>query len=102
MAADARLRAREGEGVRNEAGERERVRVGLKKSWGAWVSDVGGLHGARGRGSAAVAGKTELTGLAHCVAGESERVGERSTTPTRRGTPRVFIFCPITSMDLSR
>jgi hypothetical protein len=39
--------ARVGESVRNEAGERERVRAGLKKSWGAWVSDMGSLHDAR-------------------------------------------------------
>jgi hypothetical protein len=70
--------------VRNEAGERERVWAGLKRSWGAWASDVGGLHGARGRGSVAVVGKTELTGLAHCAMRESEHAGERSMTLTRR------------------
>jgi hypothetical protein len=30
--------------VQNEAGERERVRAGLKMSWSAWASNVGGLH----------------------------------------------------------
>jgi hypothetical protein len=40
-----------------------------------WSSDVGGLHGARGRQSAAVAGKSELTRGHHVVAIESERAG---------------------------
>ena len=60
------------------------MRAGLKRSWGEWASDVGGLQGTLGRGSAAVVGKTELIGLAHHVARESEHVGEWSTTLTRR------------------
>jgi hypothetical protein len=75
---------RESESVRNEAGEREWVRAGLKESWDAWESDVGGVHGARGRESLAVAGKTDLTGLVHRATGESERAGERSTALMRR------------------
>jgi hypothetical protein len=70
--------------VRNEVGEREWVRAGFKESWGAWESDVGGVHGARGRESLAVAGKTYLTGLAHRTTRESERASERSTTLMRR------------------
>jgi hypothetical protein len=38
----------------------------------------------RGRGSAAVLGKTELTRLSHCTARESERAGERFVALTRR------------------
>jgi hypothetical protein len=33
--------------VRNEAGEREQVWAGFKKSWGTWASDMGGLHDVR-------------------------------------------------------
>jgi hypothetical protein len=48
---------------------------GIKRSWGVWSSDVGGLHGERGRQSAAVAGKSELTRGHHGAAIESERAG---------------------------
>jgi hypothetical protein len=54
------------------------VRAGLKKELGH-VDERRGRsprHG-RGRGSAAVEGKTELTWLAHRAARESERADER-------------------------
>jgi hypothetical protein len=57
---------REGKHGQNEAGEGERVRVGLKKKLGHMGRRRGrSSRHARGRGSAAVAGKTELTRLSH-------------------------------------
>jgi hypothetical protein len=71
--------------VRNEAGERERVRARLKRELGR----VGERHGqsprrTRGRGPAAVAGKMGLTWLAHRVARESGHMGERFVALTRQ------------------
>ena len=53
------------------------------------LGHVGERHGrsprrALGCGSKAVAGKIELTGLAHRVARETKRAGKRSTAMTRR------------------
>jgi hypothetical protein len=39
---------REGEHGQNEAGEGERVRVGLKKKLGTWAGDVASPPGVRG------------------------------------------------------
>jgi hypothetical protein len=71
---------REGEHGQNEAGEGERVRARHKKELG----HVGRRRGrssrrARGRGSAAVAGKMELTRLAH----GAEREGGRGVNGSR-------------------
>ena len=74
---------RERERGRNEAGERERVRAGLKQE----LEHVGEGHGrsprrARRRGSTTVAGKTELTRLAHGA--ETRACGRRQLTLTWR------------------
>jgi hypothetical protein len=53
---------------------------GSKESWVRGRSP----RRTRGRGSAAVAGKTELTRLSHCTARESEHTGERFVALTRR------------------
>jgi hypothetical protein len=59
--------------VRNEAGERERVRTGFKRELGCMGRRPGrSPRQMRGRGSVAVAGKTKLTGQAHRVARERE------------------------------
>jgi hypothetical protein len=60
--------------VRNETGERERVQAGLKKElWRMGRRCGRSSRRARGCGSAAVAGKMELTRLAHDT--ERERKG---------------------------
>jgi hypothetical protein len=76
---------REGESGRNEAGERERVRAGLKGSWGTWpgfsVCMRPGFSVCM-RGSAAVRGGTELTGRSHGAEREREREREWSERVT--------------------
>jgi hypothetical protein len=49
-----RLSAREGESARNGAGERERVRAGLKRELRAWTGDMTGVLDMRACGSAKV------------------------------------------------
>jgi hypothetical protein len=56
--------------------KRELGRVGKRRGWSP--------RRTRERGSAAVAGKTELTGLAHRAARQSERVAERFMVLTRK------------------
>jgi hypothetical protein len=85
---------REVERGRNEAGEKERVQMGLKKDLG----QVGERRGwssrcARGRGSAVVVGQMELTRGPHGVARESEGARTKATgvdevAPQRRERAR--------------
>jgi hypothetical protein len=75
--------------VRNEAMERERVRGGGGGALKRELGHVGRRRGrsprrTRGRGSVAVAGKMELTGLVHRTVRENERAGEQFTMLTRR------------------
>jgi hypothetical protein len=70
-----RQSAREGESGQNEVGEGEWVRVGLKKELGRVCRRRGrSSQRVRGRGSATVAGKIELTRLAHSAERERARV----------------------------
>jgi hypothetical protein len=56
--------------------QKELGRMGERRGWSP--------RRMRGRGSATVWGKTELTGLAHRVARESKHAGERSMALPRR------------------
>jgi hypothetical protein len=71
---------REGESGRNEAGEREGVRAGLKGSWGTWPR-----FSVCTRGSAAVRGGTELTGRSHGAEREREREWSERVTALMGG-----------------
>jgi hypothetical protein len=77
-----RQSAREGERGQNEAGERERLLAGLKRSWGEWAGDVAELLIMCARWSTAVAEKTRLTGWAHGAKAQAR--GRRHLALTRR------------------
>jgi hypothetical protein len=71
------LSARETKSGRNEAGEGERVRAGLKRELGVWVGDVAGFLGVRACRSAVVARWILLTGQAHDAEARAHAQGKR-------------------------
>jgi hypothetical protein len=57
---------------------------GSKRSWGAWASDVGGLHGGCAYVGQRRFRRRQLTRRPHGATRESERAGERFTALTRQ------------------
>jgi hypothetical protein len=113
-----RQSARDGESGRNETGERERVRAGLKREMGAWACDVVGVLGVRARWLAVVRGEgvadrgshgatrervrrervTALTGGARCAEGESASPSTPTSSCSDIPTPRHQLLAPLRAL----